>query len=209
MNSSAQLYFDNEQSFNVIRGSLPIIISAPHCGGMIRNGQAKSPEVGTASVALMLNAILGASVIYTTGMGKLDPASVPHCGFKDALTGLVEINPPLLLIDIHALHSLRSIDCDLGSMHGKSLLESSFFAESLKSHFRSSGLNPITENKYPATGPWTITRWGFERRIPSLQCEINSRWLIYPQAERSQFERFERLIFGICNSISQFVGVRG
>jgi hypothetical protein len=205
LNSSTQSAYNNEQSFNVLHGTLPIIISAPHSGGMIRNGKSKSPETGTASIAVLLHEILDVSAIYTTGQGKLDPASVPNCDFKSELSCLVRCAPPLLVLDIHALHSLRSMDCDLGSMHGKSLRRRSFFSEILKERLLTSGMEAVTENIYPATGRWTITQWAFEREIPSLQCEVNSRWLFYPGVDQSHLKRFECLMSAFCDSISDFI----
>ena len=206
LNNSVQFSYCNEQSFNVLRGEFPVLVSAPHSGGMIRNGQSKSPEIGTASVAILLHKILGVSAAYTTGKGKLDPCSVATCDFKDALFQLVQERPPSLVLDIHALHSLRPMDFDIGSMHGASLLGNDMLTNILKRQLSLNGLTLITENVYPATNEWSITRWAFNQKIPSLQCEINSGWLLYPGADRTQAERFHSLTTALRDAISDFIG---
>ena len=66
--------FDNEQkraerkekSFKIINGSIPIILSAPHCVNQTRQGKIKQAEGETGAIVQILSKLTNCYAIYKT-----------------------------------------------------------------------------------------------------------------------------------------------
>src|SRR3954469_312260 len=52
--------------FKVIRGRIPVIITAPHASKPMRKGQQRFADRGTGALAALLHEVTGATVMYTT-----------------------------------------------------------------------------------------------------------------------------------------------
>jgi hypothetical protein len=110
--------------FAIIEGDAPIIISAPHATAQIREGQVKIADAGTGSLAVALNKLCSATVIYTTFLSPSDPNYYDTNEYKIELARLIDSKKPTLVLDLHASDPMRPYDVDFGTMGGTSLLSS-------------------------------------------------------------------------------------
>lgn len=180
--------------FEVIEGSTPIIVTAPHATRPFLNGRYRFADGGgTAALAKMLNKLAGVTVIYTTYESPSDPNFYDDNEFKVALAGLIEKLHPRLVLDIHASNSYRPYDVDLGTMNGKSLRGNEALATDLIEILRAEGLGNISYNFFAASKNQTITKFATTHGVPAIQLEINKTWLV-PAQDNLAAHRFAQLL---------------
>lgn len=189
----------------ILRGHRPVIVIAPHATVHPRAGRLKYAEIGTASLARLIHRLSGAHAIYPTRRSLVDPAFTEKSVLKSTLDTLLPEIRPSILIDLHALSPLRIQDIDLGSMWGASVGAQQKFVAALLNELHRAGLTHISMNRLPATRPSTITRWATSVGVPCIQCEVHSRWLLQPQCDDLQKQRFIQLASAIVSCISTWI----
>jgi hypothetical protein len=109
---------EGTQWFEILEGSTPVIVTAPHATKPFREGQYRFADGGgTAALAKMLNKLAGVTVVYTTFANFYDDNE-----FKAAVDTLISSKRPIFFLDLHGSNAYRPYDVDLGTMNGKSLL---------------------------------------------------------------------------------------
>lgn len=162
--------------FAVLRGTIPVVITAPHATTPKQKDKNRSSDKGTGALALILHDLTGATVVYTTWASAADPNDTDSCAFKDTLGYLLtEINP-LFVIDLHASHPARPYDVDFGTINGASIKSRPSLLKGLTEILASHGLTQQSRDFFSAGGK-TITRFVSSRGIPCIQVEINATWL--------------------------------
>lgn len=189
----------------VLKGNRPVIVIAPHATVHPRSGRLKYAEIGTASLARLVHRLSGAYAIYPTRRSLVDPAFTEESSLKSTLKALLPEIRPSIIIDLHALSPLRIQDVDLGSLCGASLgVQRKFFA-ALLNELRRAGLTHVSLDQLPATRPSTITRWATSMGVPCIQCEVHSKWLLQPQCDDLQRQRFIQLACAIISCIATWI----
>lgn len=188
--SPSALYslFDEYESiaskpFISLPGSNHVLITSVHGHDHLRNGEVKKKDQGTLKFAFLL-ARITQSHFYAVNVDK-QPDNNYHVDtlFKDEVRAYINTHPVSLLLDIHASHTFRIPDIELGTMDGASVLDRTglvpdFIRRANQYHFvcqtdeifKGLGEGPHCE---------TMVRFGSEKlQVPSIQCEINASLLI-------------------------------
>jgi hypothetical protein len=169
---------DNGAWYQVLRGGIPIIVSAPHATMPFREGAFRfSDGGGTGALAMELHVLANVYVIYTQFRSPSDPNFYDDNDYKRALEQLLKETGAWLVLDIHGSSPKRPYDVDLGTMNGESLNGEGKLPEQLQRVLRHNGISAISTNYFSASKNQTVTRFVAERRIPAIQLEINSTWL--------------------------------
>ncbi|MBL6985512.1 MAG: N-formylglutamate amidohydrolase [Methylobacter sp.] len=196
---------EGERWFEVIQGSIPVVITVPHSTAPFREGKRRfSDGGGTAALAVAIGRITGATVIYTTYEGPSDPNFYDDNAFKEQLKAILVKSNPKYVLDIHSSHPYRSYDVDIGTMSGQSLLGNNDLLENLLEHFRREGITHISNNRFAASKNQTITKFSSANGIPAIQLEFNSTW-VNPSNGNIQAQRFSLLIQALVRFINSSV----
>ncbi len=87
--------------YAVLKGSTPVLITAPHATKPYREGSYRfSDGAGTAALAKLLNTLTCATVIYTQYRSPSDPNYYDDNAFKAEVAELIKQHKPKLLIDL-------------------------------------------------------------------------------------------------------------
>ena len=192
---------EGESWFKVIKGNVPIIVTAPHATRPLREGKRRFADGGgTAALAIAIGQLTGASVIFTTYEGPSDPNYYDDNAFKEALAQLIESEHPTLILDIHGSHPFRSYDIDFGTMRGRSLLGRDEILKTLMGYLEKEGILNFSHNRFGASKYETITKFGSAHGVPTIQLEINANW-ISPDAGNPDAHRFSKMTSGLSRFI--------
>lgn len=146
--------------FNLVEGSVPIIVTAPHATRPFRNGKYRfSDGAGTAAVAILLNKLTGITAIYTTYESPSDPNYYDDNEFKAAILEQIKKEHPVLLLDIHGSNRSRPYDVDFGTMNGQSLHGNTAALSLLIDSLKREGVVNLSENFFSASDHQTITKF--------------------------------------------------
>ena len=104
---------NHENSYELLSGSGPVMISAPHSVEQTRNGSIKYAEPETGVLAKMLHEELGCPVIYKTGNKGDDANFDEESSYKNALIEYVKNNNILFVLDLHQLAPFRDVIIDI------------------------------------------------------------------------------------------------
>ena len=177
--------------FRVEKGSIPILLSAPHATEHTRNGSSKMEEEFTAAFVRWLSAETGAHAIYTTHQSPEDPNWDQQSRYKEAIAQLTTEHNIQLVLDLHGMTSRHKIGVALGTMNGQSyegslemvqqpFLDHGFSEVALSQLSTLSDLSwrRLVINHPKFTGglkSFTVTRFSAEiLNIPAIQIEIAS-----------------------------------
>src|SRR5262249_17419219 len=149
-----------------------VIVSAPHATAQTRENQWKPADAGTGALAVMLNKLGCATVIYTTCRSPSDPNFYDDNDYKRELRTLIEKSHPRLLIDLHASHWYRPYDVDFGTLSGKSLDPHKTWLSKFSEVLRTSGLQNFSQDYFAAAEHETVTRFAHNLGVPAVQMEI-------------------------------------
>lgn len=173
--------------FNVIKGNIPILISAPHGAVHLRNGSWKEEDEYTASIAIKLGQTTGAHVIFVKNRTTEDSNYDESTKYKDAAKSLIEENGIRFLADIHGASPSRSFRIDVGIIDEKDMGKCScpklkpVIEESFKG-FQTRLFNQIFD------AALTGTMTSFAKRICGIeaaQFEINAKYRIIQRKPES------------------------
>lgn len=190
----------------VLKGTTPVLITAPHATQPYREGDYRfSDGAGTAALAKLLHSLTCATVIYTQYRSPSDPNYYDDNAFKAHVAELIKQQKPQLLIDLHGSSTSRPYDVDFGTMNGASLLGHTDIVPTLSEALRKEGLQNFSDNYFPATKNQTLTRFASSLGVPSIQLEINNTWLL-PSVGDIYAQRFSQLLQGITRYIRHRTG---
>ena len=197
---------EGTQWFEILEGSTPVIVTAPHATKPFREGQYRFADGGgTAALAKMLNKLAGVTVVYTTFASPSDPNFYDDNEFKAAVDTLISSKRPIFFLDLHGSNAYRPYDVDLGTMNGQSLLGQDALALDIVEALRSEGLTNISYNYFPAAANQTLTKFASARGVPAIQLEINTTWLVPAEGDLAG-HRFAQLLQALVRYIDAHTG---
>jgi hypothetical protein len=170
----------NVRNYNVIEGTYPVLISAPHVFSHKRpsiRGVMKQGEPNTDVLAKMIAQKTGAWVIYLTQSStEYDPNyhKLENNLYKSEIKNLVKEKKINTVIDIHGLNDFHHYD--LGVFYGMRFRKSRDIAQSLVSELGKK--RPLKDLTYcigytSKNLQETITEFVNEKlRLPAIQIEI-------------------------------------
>jgi len=183
----------NEAWFKFFPGTSKVLVIAPHATSPMREGRLRFPDSGTGSLAIMLNRLAKANVLYTSLASPSDPNYYDDNNFKRELDRLLKTLKPALVLDLHGSHAYLPYDVDFGTMGGKSLIGRGDYLLKLAEALRKEGILNLSQDFFAAEKNATDTKWVAARGIPAIQLEINSTWLLHPDGNL-QPHRFAQLL---------------
>jgi len=175
--------------FQVTRGEVPVIVSAPHACMHSRDGESKMQEEYTGAIALYLAECCGCHAIVTCCQTNEDPNWQPDSSYKAAIKKIAGKYNPRFLIDLHGMRNRYHMGAALGTIKG-----SSCDPELVLPHFQRAGfMHTVADTLVPDEhNAWrnvvvdhpkftgglinhTVTRFASQQLgIPSVQIELSS-----------------------------------
>ena len=166
-------------SFAIIEGQVPIIISAPHCVEQTREGRVKSSEGETGAIAQYVAKKTQCYCIYKTYNNNDDANyDIYNNPYKEEIKKLINKNNIKLLLDLHGASYENEFDIELGTGEGKNLQGKQYLIDELKINFIKNNIKKITvDTKFKAISEHTISRSISQKtKIPCVQIEINGKY---------------------------------
>lgn len=170
---------NHKASYEILTGTCPVMISAPHSVFQTRNGERKPAEPYTGALAKMLHNELSCSVICKTRNLKDDANYDRNSPYKNDLAKYVRQNGIICVIDLHQLSDSRNVMIDIGTNCMKNLNNNLEPLNIILEAFskRNLGILQIDE-PFAASGKYTVSAFiSSSCDIPCVQLEINSRLL--------------------------------
>lgn len=175
-----------DDEFIIDKGTMPVMISAPHTVDHFRHGHYKIADLYTAAVTQYLHKLTGCHIIYSVSCKSTDPNYDDNdsSAYKQALRLFIIENDVKVLIDLHGCLETNPAAIEIGTVDttDKSLQKYSWIAplvvEIFRKHLKNSmqqyGKIIVKNQKFTASNPNTITNFIFSTLgIPCFQLEIN------------------------------------
>jgi hypothetical protein len=176
------------------RGSR-VVITAPHAVEHIRGGELKRPDMWTGGLALLLAERSGAAAVVELST-EGDASWQAHHPFKDAVAAL----DPLVVVDLHAMRSKdHVVEIGTGEPAGEPPTRA---AERVRDALEDAGIATVTDHRFPARGPATLTQWARHRDIDAVQLEVSVQ-LVPPFVDA---RTAERLVAGLVQALRRASG---
>lgn len=171
---------DND-SFKILDGDIPIMISAAHAVEQTRYGKIKYSEPDAGVIALALHDEIGCpAIIKTTNLNDDANFDETH-PYRDFLKKYVREHGILCVLDLHQLAPTRKIAIDIGTGFGWNTAGSTAMKNAVidcfTNHFNSNLVG--VDHIFAASMPYTVSADVSKScNIPCLQIEMNSRLFI-------------------------------
>lgn len=108
-----------QTDFEILEGSIPVMISAPHTTNHLREGALKQADKMTGGLALYLHKTTGCHLIYTkrysASDANYDSAENGGNAYQKALKEYVESHKIQVLIDLHGAADTREFAIEMGT----------------------------------------------------------------------------------------------
>ena len=178
-----QIHYNSKSDdyFGIIEGSIPILLSAPHGAKHLRDGRWKGEDEYTASLAIKLGALTGASVIFVKNKTKEDSNYFPSTRYKDAIGELVAERGIRFLADIHGADIARDYKMSVGIIDEDDMEKCSCprCKPVIEEAVRAFQYPLFNLDAFTAGSPETVTSFArYACGIEAAQFEINARYRI-------------------------------
>lgn len=194
-------YFgSSEKDYEYKKGSIPILISAPHTVKQWRNESYKSADIYTGALAKTLHESTGAHVIYKASTNGDENYTTEETEYRKKIKDIVAKNDIKIIIDLHGMSSDKDSNIDIGTGNSSNinLLGKDYMLSLIGS---SLGSNNYTVNKYFSGGK-TYTMSGYcssKLGMPTLQFEINKK---YRSSDSESFSYMANKLTRMINELS-------
>jgi hypothetical protein len=192
-------------TFEILLGEMPVVVSAPHSVTHFRKGQPKQGEFMTGVLAKLIQEKLNCCCITKTKNDFTDPNHDSKHPYKEAIIEMVSERGISFLIDLHIMSPLRTAAIEIGTGKGRNVFNDHFYEDVLKQNFENHSIEPVIVNElftggFKNTVSSTISR---EANIPCIQIEINWRLLNPLSHDHQIIEVLDSLILSIHTLRSQ------
>ena len=168
-------------SYEVVDGKLPILISAPHSVKQVRELKEKVRDIGTGHLALYLASKTQSHLIIKSNckgeVGKTnDDANfcTPH-PYKSEILKIIKSKNIKALIDLHSLRGTRKTQICIGVNGGANIQQNTDLLAKIVTIFKNHSFNVSIDYPFNAPLPTVAGYTAKHAQIFSLQFEINSR----------------------------------
>lgn len=170
-----QTYLDN--SFTLINGNKPLIISCPHSVPQTRGNLLKIAETRTAVLGCILNHELSVPLLFKTKNCKDDANFDLVCNYKDALVKYITEHNTKCCIDLHIMKPNTKFDIVLGVNGNENLCGNLFVKDIIATAFKEAGYNVGIDEVFKASHRGTVSNTVARVcSVPAIQIEL--RWSI-------------------------------
>jgi hypothetical protein len=151
-----------------VRGTLPVVISAPHavrCGIKVQNKQ--TPQMYTGALAIQLATLTGASALVSARTSDEDPNRDEPGEYKPKLATFVRETPACFVLDLHGsdenfVKEKQLGQVEIGTIYNKSLRGKRFLRKMLEETLENAGITVTVDKYFTADAPGTITLYTSE-----------------------------------------------
>lgn len=172
-------YYHSGNSFKILPGTIPVILSAPHSVRHFREGKMKAHDFYTGAIVKNLHSLTSCHIVYSTACETTDPNYDLESKYKIELLKYIKENKVMYCIDVHGMSSNNHKIVDIGTsptdednLH--SFKNDIVLFEQIYSIFDSAFPDKIGVNNMFKAGPRTITHFISENsNCKCLQFEIN------------------------------------
>ena len=168
-----------KESFKILEGRVPVLISCAHSIDQIRDGMLKPRELYSGALCKLIQEETNCYAIYKYHNDGIDDNFVLHTKYKQAIGKLIKEKKIKLVIDIHGMVGSRSkryrgYHVELGTDCGKNLLGRTYISEEITDIFNKHGVDKVvTDKKFRASKPYTIAKYTSENyKVPAIQIEV-------------------------------------
>ncbi len=172
-----------QPEFEVLPGTIPVLLSAPHGAVHTRYGRLKFEDEYTAAISRLVAEQTGAHVIYAHRLSNTDPNFYAGVPYKQALQRIVDKAKIGFVLDVHGSSARRDFGLALGTIQGRACpdhrvlimrtLAAMGFDSDLPHHSRLD-----VDQVFPGAGNSkveTVTRFAWRKLgVPAAQIEINA-----------------------------------
>jgi hypothetical protein len=188
------MYEENmKDSFNIVKGKNPILLSAPHVYPHIRPNFEDTPkknELYTKEITQTIAKKLDVSAIYTTSKQHSDPNWYIESPYRKGIFELIEENDIKIFIDIHGLNIDNTQDIIIFvnniDTNGHQIAEQ--LKKELMKYFKEVLIKEFINNEQFTISEHIFDKYG----VPSFQVELNLR-------VRRDKDNWEKLVSSFSN----------
>ncbi len=191
--------------FEIVEGSVPVLVSAPHAVTHIRNGKVKPSEDYTGAIALAVAQASGCHALVATRTGEGDPNcdALQESAYKQALCACVAEQGITCVLDVHGMVAASPALVAVGSADGLTVEArpglDEWVVDSLRSRLQPwcerYGKPVVLNGQYGARGGNTVARTvARECGVPALQIEVATQ-LRVPARRGGHVPKGERIPF--------------
>lgn len=177
------------------RGTIPILLSAPHSVSQIRNNNVKAGEFRTGIIVKSIAFATGCAAAYKTKCLNDDANYDEESLYKTDLLDYINQNKVLMMIDLHLSHPDRAYDIDIGTGYGNNILDNDELLTLIHTHFTKYYNTVKIDDTFPASYPHTVAATVSRiAGIPAFQLEINWSLVSNLQSTNRFMEQLGELI---------------
>lgn len=194
-NESIQL----NETYNIIHGNTPVIISAPHSVTHFREGKTKFGEFMTGVIAKLLQERLDCYCITKIKNDLTDPNYDSVHPYKDDIIDLASKKDISFLIDLHIMASERPPAIEIGTGKGRNVFFDDRYAKVIKESFEKNGIVPVIVDEHFTGGNKNTVSSSVSRgaNIPCIQIEINWKLINVENNDHQFFAVLDSLLLSI------------
>ena len=167
----------SKNDYKYKKGSIPILISAPHSVKQIRNDELKPADIYTGAIIKTLGKNTNAHIIYKTHTKDDENHTDESTAYRKKIKEIIKDNEIKVIIDLHGMSKDKDSDIDIGTggSSNPNLLVEDYILSSVKNSL--SSLKYSVNKYFSAKGKLTISVYCSQKLgIPTLQLEINRKY---------------------------------
>lgn len=164
------------KSFEIIKGNIPFMLSAPHGVSQVRLGGYKFAEPGSLGLAMEIQELTGAHLIAKTQNMNDDANFDEVCPYKEQLKRYIKENKIKYLIDFHGLAKKRPIDINLGVNFGENVKSNEKLFDFLNERLTKKGFVVSIDQPFCGKSGTVSGYIAKELGIWTVQLEVNHKY---------------------------------
>lgn len=190
-----------EQTFEVIEGKIPVLLSAPHSVRQLREGKIKGKDRYTGAITIELAKQTNSFAIYKTYNNQDDASyDIENNEYKEKVLELIDKHNIKVFLDIHGAKDTDEFDVDIGTDEKRNLNGKTQTLENLIKNLNEKGITKIgIDKKFKACTMHTLTKKiASSTNIACMQIEITRKY-----RDLEQVEKMEKIINAIKSWIKE------
>ena len=190
-----------EQTFEVIEGEIPVLLSAPHSVRQLREGKIKGKDRYTGAITIELAKQTNSFAIYKTYNNQDDASyDIENNEYKEKVLELINKHNIKVFLDIHGAKDTDEFDVDIGTDEKRNLNGKTQILENLIKNLNEKGITKIgIDKKFKACTMHTLTKKiASSTNIACMQIEITRKY-----RDLEQVEKMEKIINAIKSWIKE------
>ena len=190
-----------EQTFEVIEGKIPVLLSAPHSVRQLREGKIKGKDRYTGAITIELAKQTNSFAIYKTYNNQDDASyDIENNEYKEKVLELIDKHNIKVFLDIHGAKDTDEFDVDIGTDEKRNLNGKTQILENLIKNLNEKGITQIgIDKKFKACTMHTLTKKiASSTNIACMQIEITRKY-----RDLEQVEKMEKVINAIKSWIKE------